>query len=399
VHIVPYLPPQSSGVGDYATLVGRRMEEIGGVTCGYVAAGVNAVDLPNDGEHVRNVTGRCEPKALWQAVEELADENEPSPGPTRPSSPQASLRRKGNLTVVLHYSGYGYDRNGAPAWLADALGQRSSGRAAHVVSYFHELYATGRPWQRAFWYSARQRRVAIEIAELSDFVLTNREQSARWLEEQTSRPVGSVASLPVPSNVGEPNFVPDYDSRPRRAVVFGDVPLRAKLLNYDARAVVHVLCTLGIKDLVDIGRHFTFDEGSFARAGIAVKRLGYLDAAEIGRELLQCRVGLIHYPLSFVAKSSTFAAYAAHGVVPVVRADDFQSADGVEIGRNTIAFPIRGHSAQVDVPLSLMSTDIHRWYQRGRSTNHAYAVQQTTNGAINIEAATFLDSSSSASTS
>jgi hypothetical protein len=181
--------------------------------------------------------------------------------------------------------------------------------------------------------------------------------------------------------------------------VFGDVPLRAKLLNYDARAVVHVLCTLGIKDLVDIGRHFTFDEGSFARAGIAVKRLGYLDAAEIGRELLRCRVGLIHYPLSFVAKSSTFAAYAAHGVVPVVRADDFQSADGVEIGRNTIAFPIRGHSAQVDVPLSLMSTDIHRWYQRGRSTNHAYALQQTTSGAITIEPATILDSSNSASTS
>jgi len=38
VHIVPQLPPVNSGVGDYATLVGRRMEEIGGgVACEHLA--------------------------------------------------------------------------------------------------------------------------------------------------------------------------------------------------------------------------------------------------------------------------------------------------------------------------------------------------------------------------
>ncbi len=160
IHIVPQLPPQNSGVGDYATLVGRRMEEIGDVTCGYVAAGVNGVALPNDGKNVRNITGRCEPEALWHAVDELAGVVEPSPSPSLggrgilESNTNHRQDATGALTLILHYSGYGYDRNGAPAWLVDALRQRSMERAAHVVSYFHELYATGRPWQRAFWYSA-----------------------------------------------------------------------------------------------------------------------------------------------------------------------------------------------------------------------------------------------------
>ena len=220
IHIVPQLPPQNSGVGDYATLVGRRMEEIGDVTCGYVAAGVNGVALPNDGKNVRNITGRCEPEALWHAVDELAGVVEPSPSPSLggrgilESNTNHRQDATGALTLILHYSGYGYDRNGAPAWLVDALRQRSMERQAHVVSYFHELYATGRPWQRAFWYSARQRRVASEIARLSDAVTTNREQSARWLEEQTGRSARSVPSLPVPSNIGEPDQVPDFGSRP-----------------------------------------------------------------------------------------------------------------------------------------------------------------------------------------
>jgi hypothetical protein len=385
IHIVPHLPPQNSGVGDYAVVVGRRMEEIGGITCGYVAAGVNAVELPNDGEHVRNITGRCDPGALWRAVEELAGGDEPSPGPARRGSPQASVEGRETLTVVLHYSGYGYDRNGAPAWLVDALRHRPQGRFIRVLAYFHELYANGWPWQRAFWFSARQRRVAADIARLSDALLTNREQSARWLEEQTGRLTGSVRTLPVPSNAGEPDQLPDYESRPRRAVVFGDARRRAMLLDKEARAVARLLKTLEIVELIDIGRPAAIDKKEFARAGIAIEQPGYLDAREVGRQLSQCRVGLIRYPLAFVAKSSVFAAYAAHGVVPVIWTDRCEPADDVEIGRNALAFPRLGQLVPDVKALLRMSAAIHEWYRLGRSTNHAFALQQMAEDAANVD--------------
>jgi hypothetical protein len=323
---------------------------------------VNAVDLPNDGEHVRNVTGHCDPKALWRAVEELAAAIEPSPNPSLQGRGifGPSLQGRGNVGVVLHYSGYGYDRNGAPAWLAGALRQSSSGQAAHVVSYFHELYATGRPWQRAFWYSARQRRVASEIARLSDAVITNREQSARWLEEQTERPGGSVASLSVPSNVGEPDELPTIDSRPPRALTFGGDFSKRFALRDEALVVAQLLRRYEISELVDIGSVSPIDQAAFERFGIAVKVMGYLPSEEVSRQLLQCRIGFLDYPLDCVAKSSIFGAFAAHGVIPVLRNDD-EPADGVMLGRQALALS----SALASSPtpeLQGISGEIRAWY-------------------------------------
>ena len=48
IHIVPHLPPQQSGVGDYATLVGWRMEALGNC-CAYVAAGHEPVEIASRG--------------------------------------------------------------------------------------------------------------------------------------------------------------------------------------------------------------------------------------------------------------------------------------------------------------------------------------------------------------
>ena len=165
---------------------------------------MNPSRLPPEGEQIRNITGRCESRLLWQTIEDLAENFEQ---PT--------------VSVILHYSGYGFDRNGAPAWLVDALRARPAKLVPRIVTYFHELYSGGRPWQRAYWYSSRQQGVATAIARLSDELLTNREGSAAGWKLCTGQPPGSVKSLSVPSNVGEPDDVPEYESRPRRAVTFG----------------------------------------------------------------------------------------------------------------------------------------------------------------------------------
>jgi hypothetical protein len=292
---------------------------------------------------------------LWQAVEELAAEN-----------------GQRTTTVVLNYSGYGYEQNGCPVWLVDALRNRPK-CVERVVTYFHELYATGRPWQRAFWYSARQRRVAAEVARMSDSILTNCTVYARWLEEATARPVGSVTSLPVPSNVGEPEDLPDFYSRPPRAVTFGNERWKRFALVDDASALAGCLQKLGITEFVDIGAPSPVDRRQFERAGITVRQLGYLPAEEASRELAQCRVGFVDYPVSYAAKSGVFAAYAAHGVVPVLRRCDAAASDGLKQGFHHLWLGVANRVS--DAELAAASMIVVDWYREHDVGHHAMAFQ------------------------
>src|SRR5262249_17764007 len=124
IHVVPQLPPEVSGVGDYCALVARQMERASNVVCGFVAAGHQQRELPEHGVGVRNVSGKCDPVATWEAVESLVDEQKPA-----------------YVSVLLHYSGYGYERTGRPAWLVEWLRNRPMATVP-IATYFHELYAT-----------------------------------------------------------------------------------------------------------------------------------------------------------------------------------------------------------------------------------------------------------------
>ena len=265
IHITPQIPPAICGVGDYAAVVGRRMEELcAEVRCGYLAAGHRAAgagamkDVAKFWGAVEEVTAACS-TANGGRIEGL-----PHPGPLP--------RGEGDRTaIVLHYSGYGYDPSGAPAWLAEALERRPAHLAGvRVVTFFHELYATGKPWQRAFWTSGRQRAAAIRVARASDALATNREQSARWLERQAGLPAESVPHLPICSNVGEPTELVPWDERPRRAVTFGAAAFKRFALRNDAERVAAMLERLGIDELVDIGESTRIAVDAFARHGVAL---------------------------------------------------------------------------------------------------------------------------------
>ena len=97
IHLVPHLPPEICGLGDYATLVGGKIEELhSDIRCAYVACGHRkTVDAANSDTR-RDIAGHCSANELWRTVEELA-----------------TGRSSDELTVVLHYSGYGYAPSGA----------------------------------------------------------------------------------------------------------------------------------------------------------------------------------------------------------------------------------------------------------------------------------------------
>jgi hypothetical protein len=257
--------------------------------------------------------------------------------------------------------------------LAEALERRPARLAdVRLATFFHELYATGKPWQRAFWTSSRQRAAAIRVARASDALMTNREQSARWLEWHAGLPAGSVPHFPVCSNVGEPAELTPWGERANRAVTFGGARFKAPFLTGAGVEKTVTLChRLGLDELVDLGEHCRCHEERFTSAGIAYRRLGYLPAADVMGYLSDARIALIDYFPGYLAKSGVLAAAAAAGAAPVMWSRSVDS-DGLEFGRNLLTIDAVVESdAAADFELSKVSAAIADRYRQHSSDRHA----------------------------
>jgi hypothetical protein len=243
--------------------------------------------------------------------------------------------------------------------------------SVRVVTFFHELYATGKPWQRAFWTSGRQRAAAIRVARASDALATNREQSARWLERQAGLPTGSVPHLPICSNVGEPTELVPWDERPRRAVTFGGARFKTSFLTGSGAKKTALLCKrLRITELNDIGQESPCDVEGLRSAGVSFRRMGYLPATDVASMFMNARVALLDYFPSYLSKSGVLAAAAASGTPPIMLRGEGAS-DGLVFGESILSIDSAVEMTMLDAQLSKMSCAVVAWYRGHNLTRHA----------------------------
>lgn len=327
--VVPRLGPWD-GVGDYALRLGEALERRHGVTSRFIEAG--------------HADGR---RAL---VEALAAAETP---------------------LLLHYVGYGYARRGAPLWLARAIGRRR--REQRFGAVFHELYATGRPWQSAFWLSGLQKRVVTRLARQCDGALLTRTANRAWLEATGALAGKRVSMLPISSNVGEPAAVRPLTERAPRLVVWGAAAARAAIYGAYWERVRTACRQLGVAGVVDIGPPVELPR----EAGLPIDARGRLESAALSEILLDARFGLVVYPASFLAKSSIFAAYAAHGVAPILLdTDRTPDMDGLASGRTHLLLEQVTAASPEDIARAA-----RRWYADHDTVAHADAVVRLLAGA------------------
>jgi hypothetical protein len=221
----------------------------------------------------------------------------------------------GRSTLVIHVSLYGYAKRGNATWLPVRIARWRRDRAdARVLTMFHELYAFGPPWRSSFWLSPVQRRIVRQLLALSDHALTNTARYEAILRRWS--PDRPVTVLPVFSNVGESDAPTPWCERQNTAVVFGLAGVERFLYRRYLRQLADAAARLYIDRIIDIGPRRSAPP---RRIGTAVtESRGVLAAAEIAQILGQARYGFIACPPDLVGKSSTFAAYAAHGVTPVL---------------------------------------------------------------------------------
>ena len=295
VHVVPNLPRPLDGVGAYAVTL--------------------ATALAASGSALRHRFVVGDPTwTPWAPIPGIPA----SPLPARSAKAVCQQLQSGGAeppAVLLHFVNYGFERRGCPRWLLRGLEQCHRDHGLRLVTMFHEVYATGPPWRSSFWLSPVQRRIAARVAALSDRIVTSSPRYAELVGGLLRGHGPQPVVLPVYSTIGEPDTVTPLSARPRRVAVFGSAGTRARAWSRHRRALAAACRILEAEEVVDVGPGLPRLPATVA--GRPVRALGQLPAADVSEILAHSVAGVLSYPPHLVPKSTVFAAYCAHGVLPV----------------------------------------------------------------------------------
>ncbi len=348
IQIVAGLPPAFDGVGDYALAIARALRERQAVETLFVMANPAwRGPCSIEGFPVTSLA-RKDPASLL-----LAMRGTRAASGAVPATP-----------VLFHCSLYGYAKRALAFWLQRgvALWKRESPESS-LITMFHELIADGPIWTSPFWLRGMQsgliRRFARESEGEPDF-----QQRARYRQhlariagiEETS----ACQTTVVLSTVGEPDKLPPARTRRRQLVVFGRPNSRDFVFSQCLLQLERTCTSLGIERVLEVGPDASRREHGLP---LAVEATGALAPAEVSAILRESLFGFIALDAGILSKSSVFAAYCAHGIVPLVAGKDSGEADGLYANRQYLRAPVEAGVGNEQ--LEAVSQSAHTWY-RGR---------------------------------
>jgi hypothetical protein len=309
--IVPRLPPAIDGVGDYALHLAKQLRQDCHLQTEFIVGDANSYFQPAVEEFSVKQVEQRHRNCLLDLL---------------PTNSDIAI-------VFLHYVGYGYAKRGCPVWLVEALESwRQAVANRHLVTMFHEIYAFGSIWTSQFWTSPLQRNLASRLVRLSDNCLTSKQEYAEIIRKLSQGKHEKVSTLPVFSNIGEPECLLPLAQRRRRVVVFGGCGPRARVYQQSRLALEQTCREFNIEEILDIGPPLGFKIEPVN--GIPVICLGVKSEQEVSSLLSNSVVGFFDYPIAFLAKSGIFAAYCAHKLLPVGGFYPRNDVDGLCVGKH-----------------------------------------------------------------
>jgi len=346
VAIAPRLHPIVDGVGDYALRLAHQLRQDFQITTHFIVGDPKwngATEI--EGFPVHQVPARSSKNLL-------AVLNTIHPSPT---------------TILLHYVGHGYmKRGGSPIWLIQALKTwKANTPNSRLVTMFHEIYAPGEPiWNSDFWFCWLQKRLAIQLSQMSDRCLTSCQKYAATLHQFSEGKHSQIPVLPIISNVGEHTSPLALAERKKHLVVFGRPASRARAYQQSKSILTQVCQQLSIEEICDIGPAMELELSSLD--GVPITKMGQQPTSEISEILSNSIAGFINYDLNRLPKSGIFAAYCAYGLLPVTHQYNLSSTEGVEAGIHYWS-PIQPSDGTRIDNLQAIATNAYGWYQTHNS--------------------------------
>ncbi len=333
LHIVPRLFPQIDGVGDYALRLAQELRSAHQLNSRFL---VTSPDWPVQSD----VDGFTASQLARPDASALA----------------AALPERDGTLPLLHYVGYGYQKRGIPFWLVAGiktwLGRNENlpNHPRRLAVMFHELWASGQPWQSAFYLHYLQRWLAGELQRVCSFSATSTLRMRDLITDAWPR---HTELIPIPSNFPVNNAASACTSLkgPLRILVFGQTGTRLPAV----KAHMALLAEMQSQHLIDaiiVGGHGSAptpnpspDVALLASRlpGVPLKVLGEITPEAAASVFSPPSLVLSFYPSSLACKSATFATALAYGCPVVVQKND--RADPLEIDRHLLSCD--GSSAQI----------------------------------------------------
>lgn len=288
--------PSTDGVGDFARLLGEALAKNHGIRTHFLVYR-KPQQLIDPAEIAPNTISYADGASPQQFRSEL----------------QAVLERDKFSSALLHYGSYAYSSDGKPYAFCEVMEELARRLALHI--FFHEVYAEGPPWKRAFWTRGEQMRSVGLLQKIRKTGFTSNRRFVTQIEQFPSN--GSeILRIPIFSNVGEPSEISALSARKRQMVIFGQLPTRSRL--YQKKEVLEMVCrSIGADKIVDAGSGSGPEIPDFV-AGTPVERMGWMSESQLSQLLSESLAGVIGYWPDVWAKSGVIASYAAHGVLPVM---------------------------------------------------------------------------------
>jgi hypothetical protein len=347
IQIVPRRTDLHDGIGDYGTFLAQALLQRAGVNSIFVVGTPAQIEPPRRDDWKTEPVPHRKGRALSEHLSKLCQNTDAA-------------------AVILHVSGYGYQKRGAPMWLLEGMRiWRETRGKCRLLGIFHELFAKGYVWNSSFWLSRTQKHITRKIWDLCDGGLAIGSPYLNQLAAWRPGMVPLLRAMPVFSTIGEPNRVSPIAERPPNMVVFGQPGVELKVYAgplYELSA--SIAKELGILKIIDIGARISPLPNHLG--AVPIVSLGQLRPQSVSRYLMSCRFGLVNYDIARLEKSSVFAAYAAHGVIPVCIGSSVDPPHGLEEGKHFLRWPIRA------VPdLDAMQHSLVQWYEGHSTAKHA----------------------------
>lgn len=284
--------------------------------------------------------------------------------------------------VLLHYVNYGYHLRGVPRGLPGFLQTLRRNSSVGMSIVFHELFADVKaPWRSAFWLRPLQIRIAREIAALADVCFVSSEVMAGQLQ-RIAQPA-RVSIHPVMSNFGEPILSSDdFAARdPHQWVICGGTALVARSVRSFAARVGEIPESFSPRELLVLGGRANDSVRANLESlrGLKVKYYPEIEASTASSILSSSSFGWLDYfhetraLVGAVLKSTAFAAYCAHGVIPVFP----QAGSPIQVRQDRLPGPFFVGASKQNLPAeperARVAQLLYDWYRHNASSQHLAA--------------------------
>lgn len=349
LQIVPHFPGTFDGVGDYALNLAKALSADQGITTTFLIA-------------QRTPASSVQGYAVLSGLD---------------PSTTAQLARD-HVHVILHYVNYGYQARGVPFLLRTFVKQLRPQLRGRWVTTFHELYASGPPWKSAFWLRPFQVRIARDMIDASNSCVVSNVPIEDAIHAYD--PHKKVHTVPVMSNFGEPELTDFTPVSTRRWAICGGTALIARSLRLfeQLRVLIPAAFAPDHLDIVggredpaivtavdrlrnDLSVHYNPEVGvDLASETLRQSAFGWLDYFGAGKM----------WP-GMVLKSTAFAAFCAHGLIPILsHREDSIAVDGDALPG---PFYLSQNAAHFPKPeeLPVLRRRCYDWYQARASSRQA----------------------------